>query len=63
MGKGEVEVEGLPDAVDHDADTMFLLEFDKVAFKTIEGTTCYQHPVTGFHFRNVCEKVESTTHS
>ena len=53
MGKGKVEVEGLPDAVDHNADTVFLLEFDKIAFKTIEGTSCYQHPVTGSQIRNV----------
>ncbi len=47
----------MPDVVDHDAYTVFLLEFDKVAFKTIKGTTCYQHPVTDFQVRNVCEKV------
>ena len=57
MGQGKVEVEGLLDAIDHNAYAMFLLEFHKGAFKALKGATCYKHPVNGFHFRNVCEKV------
>jgi hypothetical protein len=42
-GKGKIEMQVLLDTIYHNTNAVFLLEFDKVALTTIEGTTCYQH--------------------